>query len=99
MNKFRENLNKSIKILAQALRDNVASALEQPDRRTAMKTYEIKIRTLEEWQAPDGIMHHSDVKSERLIDVDSFEDVLDYVQKYFVAKDVTITSLKIKEIS
>ncbi len=64
-----------------------------------MKTYEIKIRTLEKWQAPDGIMHTSDVKSERIIDVDSFEDALDYVQKNFVAKGVTITSLKIKDIN
>ncbi len=64
-----------------------------------MKTYEIKIHTLEEWETPDGNLHHSDVKSERMIDVDSFKDALDYVQKYFVAEGVTITSLKIKEIS
>ncbi len=58
MDKFRENLNKSIKILAQSLRDNMAPALEQPDRRTEMKTYEIKIHTLEEWETPDGNMHN-----------------------------------------
>ncbi len=64
-----------------------------------METYEIKIHTLEEWETPDGIQHHSYIKSERIIEVDSFKDALDYVQMYFVAKGVTITSLKIKEIS
>ncbi len=99
MDQFKKNLNKSIKILAQSLQDNMAPALEWLNRRTKMKTYEIKIHTLEEWETPDGIQHNSYVKSERIIDVNSFKDALDYVRKYFVAKGVTITYLKIKEIN
>ncbi len=64
-----------------------------------MKTYKIKIRTHEEWETPDGNLRTSDVKSERIIDVDSFEDALDYVEdRWLGAEGVTITSLKIKEI-
>ncbi len=99
MNQLRENLHKSIKILAQSLRDKMDSALEQPDKRTEMKTYEIKIHTIEWLETPNGSMQSLYVKSERTIDVDSFKDVFDYVQKNFVAKDVTIAYLKIKEIS
>ncbi len=64
-----------------------------------MKTYKIKIRTLEEWETFDGTLHSPNVKSERIINVDSFKDALDYVQKHFAAKGITITFLKIKDIS
>ncbi len=98
MNQFRENLNKSIKILAQSLRDNMAPALERLDGRTEMKTYEIKVCTHEEWETPDGNLCTSDVKSERAINVDSFKDAFNYVNEKFNAENVTITSLKIKDI-
>ncbi len=100
MDQFKKNLNKIVfDAVQQSWQTDQAPALEQSDRRTKMKTYEIKIHTLEEWELPDGNMHNSYVKSERIIDVDFFKDALDYVQKYFVAKGVTITYLKIKEIN
>ncbi len=64
-----------------------------------MKTCEIKICAFEEWEALDGSLHRSDVKSKRLIDADSFKDALDYVQKHFDVTGVAITDLRIKEIS
>jgi len=64
-----------------------------------MNTYEIKIHTHEEWETPDGNLRTSDVKSKRVIDVDSFKNALDYVHEMFDAEGVTIISLKIKDIS
>ncbi len=63
-----------------------------------MKTYKIKIRTHEAWETPDGNLRVSNVKAERIIDVGSFKDALDYVQENFNVEGVTITSLKIKDI-
>ncbi len=63
-----------------------------------MKTYKIKIRTHEAWETLDGNLRVSNVKAERIIDVGSFKDALDYVQEKFNVEGVTITSLKIKDI-
>ncbi len=97
---FRKSLRQIVfNAVRQSWLTDQAPALEQPDGRTEMKTYEIKIRTHEAWETPDGNLRVSNVKAERIIDVNSFEDALDYVHENFDAEGVTITSLKIKEIS
>ncbi len=72
---------------------------EEKTGSTEMKTYKIKIRTHEEWETPDSNLRSSNARFERIIDVNSFKDALDYVEdRWLGAEGVTITSLKIKEI-
>ncbi len=88
INQVRESFKKAIIDVMQS---------EMADR--DMKPYKIKIRTLEEWETPDGNLHSTSEKFERTIWVASFKAAMDYVQENFNVEGVTITYLKIKEIN
>ncbi len=80
--------------IIDAIQAKQSSALD-PD----MKPFRIEVRAMETWETYDGNQRSANAKFEQTIMANSFQAAIKYVQETFNSENVTITSLKIKDIS
>ncbi len=64
-----------------------------------MRPYRIRVRAVETRETPEGDQRNTKTKIKQTIMASSFRAAIKYVQETFNSENVTITSLKIKEVS